>query len=404
MSAQQALSPAGAVDLSVSALLAAARKMTGIEDMAEDGFGDRLNRLLTHMDRDLGLDAHQRQMAFDSVVELLAQRAKLLDDRKRYPGLAEEVIEAPIVVAGLPRSGTTLMHALMAADPNNRAPRYWEVIRPSPPPGLWTVNDSRISYANQHAADMTRYMPDLLLCHPFFDQGAQMITECESIVTHELHNLYGWYFMHMKAMPMVDLTDDPFGAYRFHRMMLQALQYRRPKRRWVVKGTENFARLSAIKAAYPDAKVIWVHRDPVKSLPSVMKLLTTWAESVVGHPVDRPFYGRMLLNLYKGLLQVALADPVTDHPDVHHLMYEDFVADPIGRIGDFYKRYGIPFDTTTANAMQNYLANPANHPHRHGRFKYSLAEYNMTTEELEAEMGFYRARFNIPHETKERTS
>src|SRR5882762_10608371 len=134
--------------LNEAELLAEARRQGGLDDLHEAGLGDRLVRLLAHLDGGLGLEEVGKRAAFESVLGLVVARAGLLSDRQRYPAIADERIERPLFVTGLPRSGTTLMHALLAEHPANRAPLLWEVVRPSPPPGLAPEGDGRAALAD----------------------------------------------------------------------------------------------------------------------------------------------------------------------------------------------------------------------------------------------------------------
>src|SRR5581483_10905948 len=122
--------------LGVDDLYAAARARTGLRDLHEAGLGDRAARLLEHIDTHPALDDAGKRAGFDCVLEQVSNRALLLADRERYPEITEERIERPVIVTGLPRSGTTLMQSLLAEHPGSRTPLLWEVVRPSPPVGI----------------------------------------------------------------------------------------------------------------------------------------------------------------------------------------------------------------------------------------------------------------------------
>jgi len=165
-----------------------------------------------------------------------------------------------------------------------------------------------------------------------------------------------------------------------------------------LKGTEHHARLDGLKAVFPDAIVIWVHRDPLKFVPSLLELLSGWFEGVLGQPVDRPTMGPMFLAAYQAMLEAGLASAVCDHPDTCHVLYADFIADPVAAIAKIYARYGLPFDDDAAHAMEAWYGDPANRGDRHGRSAYSLDAFDMTAEDIDRQLARYRARFGIPYE------
>jgi hypothetical protein len=368
----------------------------------ERGLSDRLARLLAHLDTDLGLDAAGRHAAFDSVLELVTNRALLLADRERYPAIAEERIERPITVTGLPRSGTTLMHALLAEHPGNRAPLLWEVVRPSPPPGISAPDDPRVALADVEVAEWTRQQPTLLQFHPYFDRLSHTIMECEAFGALDLRNVYNTAYFRVPAVLQVQLGgeghQDQVAVYAFQRQVLQALQWQRPARRWALKGTEHHARLGGLKEVFPDAIVVWLHRDPLRFVPSLLELLSGWFEGVLGQPIDRPVMGPVFLGMYKAMLDAGLASPLVDHPDVCHVLYADFIKDPVAQIGGIYERYALPFTAEAERAMRSWYDNPANRGDRHGKVAYSLEAFGMTADDIDSLLAGYRARFAIPYE------
>jgi hypothetical protein len=337
-------------------------------------------------------------MAHETVVDILERRARLFADRERYPDLTKEEIRQPLIVTGQARSGTTLLHSLIAADPNSQSPAWWDSMRPSPPPGISPADDPRIEQMNREMAELVRLQPNLLQSHPYFDQGAHALMECEKLCMLDFRYVFRSTFYRVPAYVSMSLDADPVEFYQFHRMVLQALQWRRPSRRWALKGTEHHANLPALKTVYPDAIVIWIHRDPLKVVPSVLEMLASLSEGVSGKPADRPAFGRQVLRRYQTTLETAMASPMIDHPDVYHMRYIDFAANPVGSVEAVYRRYGLPFPADTAAAMQAWCDAPQNRGDRYGKFQYSLAAFDLTPADIEASMAPYRARFDIPYE------
>jgi len=394
----QGKSTSGSPALEPAAIFDAVRHSTGLIDLYEAGLGDRLERLLKHLDEDLHLDFRGRQAAFDSVVEVMKSRSSMLADREKYGAIQDETIDRPLIVTGMPRSGTTVMQSLLAADPGNRAPLYWEVRWPSPPIGISPPDDARIARGDGEMDEICRTNPLVLKSHPYFDYGAHSLVECEAIGAMDFRNVYHSTYFRVPAILSVSLMDDPVAYYRFHMSVLQNLQWKRKTLRWALKGTEHHAYLDAIKKVYPDAIVIWLHRDPYKVVPSIMELLFNWFQDVIGRPLDRPTVGRRVLAMYKAGLHKALQIPAEDCPQVEHILFTEFMADPVAQIKAIYDRQSIPFTLEAETAMRSWLNDPRNASDRYGKFKYSLGDFQMTRREVDLEFATYRARFGIAHE------
>jgi hypothetical protein len=263
-----------------AALLTQAAAETGLRDFGDGQFRGALDafaRLLNSAGRlnsagQLGAD--DKRAAFGQMVGVLGWRLRLVEDRKRYPGITDERIEAPLIVVGFPRSGTTLLHALLAQAPGNRAPLYWEIARPSPPPSLAPPGDPRIAAGTR---DIERWLADyagFIAQHPYFDAGGETPMECESLLVYDLRSAYPTLFGKVPyGQPWTaEGTDEQH--YATHRQLLQHLQFGAPRRRWVLKGVEHQFRLSALLAAYPDAKLVWPHRDPLEVFGSLLAVIS----------------------------------------------------------------------------------------------------------------------------------
>jgi hypothetical protein len=390
--------------LGVDDLYAAARARTGLDDLHEAGLGDRPALLLEHIAGHPALDDAGRRAGFDCVLEQVANRALLLEDRERYPEITRERVERPLIVTGLPRSGTTLMQSLLAEHPGSRTPLLWEVVRPSPPvgisPGAIDGSDPRIAQADADVSAMLRDQPSLLRFHPVFDRLSATLMECEPFGAMDLRNLYNTAYWQVPTILQVELGGDDVATYTFQRMVLQALQWRCPPRRWTLKGTEHHARLDALKEVFPDAIVVWLHRDPLRFVPSLLELLAGWFEGVTGAPVDRKIIGPMFLQMYKSMLEAGLASPVADHPDTYHLRYAEFILDPVGEIERLHRHYDLPFADDARDAMKAWYDDPGNRGDRHGRSAYDLTDFGMSAEQIDGELKEYRDRFDIPYEVR----
>lgn len=376
--------------LDADALLDEARADTGLSDWGDDTLPERFGILIGRF-REAGMDDQGERIAANVALGLLRQRLEFYEDRKRYP-IGDEVIDAPIFATGEPRSGTTLLHMLLSLDPNARSLRFRDVMYPSPPPGLAAPDDPRPAMADEDWRAILRRIPKWLSNHPYNDMLGNGLAECERAWGFDFRVMGPTVWWQVPTrMIMEGLPADPRAQYRVHKAMLQQLQYARPKKRWVLKGFHS-GRLDAMFEAYPDATLIWTHRDPVQVIASRIKMAGELDEGLTGS-VDWAETARHYLALSRASIRAALASPYFDDPRVHHVRYRDFVSDPVGTIRTFYERYGFPFSSKYESAIRAYLAE--NKPDRHGKFTYSLDLIGENIDCLHEEFAEYRERFGI---------
>jgi hypothetical protein len=298
---------------------------------------------------------------------------------------------------GEARAGTTFLHALLSVDPNGRALRFWELMYPSPPPGLASPDDPRPAKADEDWREINARLPGWLPMHPYNDMLGDGIPECERTWAYDFRVMTptAWWRVPMR-MKASGLPQDPLAQYRLHKMMLQQCQYNRPKKYWVLKGFHQ-PRLKTLFETYPDARIIWSHRDPVQVIASTIMLSGNLDEMLAG-PIDwEETASNFLEGLTAGFFNV-LNDPTTDDPRIHHIRYQDLVSDPVGTLRGFYEECDIPFGPETDAAMRNYIA--SNKPDRHGKFHYSTDILNTDIDALHEKFAPYRERFGIDIERR----
>ena len=378
-----------------AALLAQAERETGLHDFGDARFRGPLAAFVRFLNAAGGLSADDRRAAFGQMVQVLGWRLRLVEDRKRYPGIADERIEAPLIVIGFPRSGTTLLHALLAQVPGHRAPLYWEIARPSPPPALAGPGDPRIAEGTR---DIERWLADytgFIVQHPYFDAGGGTPMECESLLVYDLRNAYPTIFSKVPyGTPWAEEGSGP-EYYASHRQLLQHLQFGGPRRHWVLKGVEHQFRLSALLAAYPDAKLVWPHRDPVEVFGSLLAVIAmVFRHSGTPAPADRRAFSLAMLDRFQQRVEKALADPASDSDSVCHVTYPDLVADPAGVVQAVYEHFALPPDGLEP-ALRAWLDDPGNRSDRFGKWAYDLADYEVSADEVRERFAGYRERFGL---------
>lgn len=376
-------------------LLSRARNETGLRDYGDDTLPERFALAVDHLNS-LELDEAGQRAAEDVCLWLLTSRLQVFEDFKRYP-IAEEKIEKPIFAMGEARAGTTFLHALLSVDPNGRSLRFWEVMYPSPPPGLAGPNDPRPAKADEDWREINARLPGWLPMHPYNDMLGNGLPECERTWAYDFRVMTptAWWRVPMR-MKASGFPQDHQAQYRLHKMMLQQCQFNRPKKYWVLKGFHQ-PRLKTLFETYPDARIIWSHRDPVQTIASTI-MLSGNLDEMLGGPIDwEETASNFLEGLTAGFFNV-LDDPTTDDPRIHHVRYHDLVSDPVGTLRGFYEKFDVPFTDETEVAMRTYIAN--NKPDRYGKFRYSTDILNTDIDALHEKFAPYRERFGIDIEQR----
>jgi len=384
--------------LDAAAMLARADAETGFADYGDATLPTRFGQAVDHL-IGIGMGGEGQRKAADVCHWLLTDRLRFFADRTRYP-IADEVIDRPMFATGEPRSGTTLMHALMAVDPDARALRFWEVMRPSSPPGTTGADDPRRAQADADWREINAKMPKWLHSHPYNDMLGDGLPEDERSWAFDFRVMTptAWWRVPMQTLSM-GLPTDPVAQYRIHKAMLQQFQYARPKKYWVLKGFHGF-RLAAFFDAYPDASLVYLHRDPVQVAASRTMMMADILDGIVG-PIDLQAEARMHLQMTRASIANTMTNPLIDDPRIHHVRYADFVADPVGTIRGYYAFAGRTLRPEAETAMRDYLA--TNRGDRHGKFHYStklLTDIGEDIDALHAEFAPFRARFGVAIEQR----
>jgi hypothetical protein len=367
-------------------IIAEATKATGLDDFGDVPFRTALDVLVDSLDRDARVDGTVAAGVSAMLTGVLVKRLRLVDDRKQHPEIARETITAPIFIVGQPRSGSTHLHALLACVEGFRAPRQWELSMPSPPPDRATYDsDPRIA-AVQSGID--RMPAEMLVRHPM---SATRPEQC--------NGLLDWSFLNQGWMASYDIRSyrdwfldaDYAPAYEAHQRTLQQLQWRNSGR-WVLKYPKHLLSLDALLAQYPDAVLIWTHRDPAAVIPSVLSL-TGYMRASNSTDFDPVQFGREWvvieeLALHRGLATRDRDDNPSRHIDVD---YASITKDPITTVAALCERLGTPFDDSSRSAVQRWLdENPQD---KHGVHKYAPADFGLDADRLRARFDFYAGRF-----------
>lgn len=380
------------VQLEPQVLLRDASARTGLHDFGDAAFREPLERLLRSYDTEAGLTLLGRIAARQDTGRLLAHRLQLVAERQRHPELAAEPIRQPWFVTGLPRTGTTLLHGLLAQDPGNRAPLHWEMLYPVPPRGRRGRADARRELAERQLRWFHRLAPDFRRIHPI---GATLPEECLIITSH---SFLSFQFQTSHRVPTYQAwleAQDLRPAYAQHREILQQLQWRQPTRHWVLKAPAHLYAIEAIAGVYPDAAVIMTHRDPLQVAASVASLHTT-LRSTFSDIADPFEIGTEVCARWAEGMRRALAArdsgvlPASRFVDVS---YDALVREPLGAVRQLYAQLDRELTPAAEERMRRFLA--ANPKDRFGRHHYTLAQFGLEPAQVRSTFASYCARFGL---------
>jgi len=381
------------VRLDDEGLLAAAQRRTRLADFGDPAFRDPLRRLLHSLDTEARLNLVGRVAAREDITRVLVNRLELQRDRQQYPGIAAEEIRRPLFITGMPRSGSTLLHGLLAQDPANRVPLNWETLHPSPPPE-WATHetDRRIERAEREIRWFSLLAPQFRKIHPV---GARLPEECVVILSHAFLSFQfsSTYFVpsYQSWLEQQDLSP----AYRFHRQFLQHLQWRCGSERWVLKAPPHLPGLRALFATYPDAGVIMTHRDPLEVVASVASLHTvlrqTFSDAVDPLQVGPEVAGLLAGDIRRGLQ--VLDNGCVPADRLLNVTYSALIADPLAVVRRIYAQFDLPLTAAVEARMQRFLAE---HPRdRDGHHEYSLQQFGLDADRERERFRTYRERFGL---------
>lgn len=370
--------------LNADALLAAARAATGLESLGDDTWRPGLDRLIDALKSESRLNDIGVQIAAGEIQLYLANRLGIVDWHARHPELAREDVVPPIVIVGQGRTGTTILHDVLAQDPANRVPLTWEVDKPLPPPESATYEtDPRIDESQQQL-DMTELViPGFKTMHPI---GARHAQECVRITAGDFRSMIFPTQYRMPSYARWLLYDaDMAPAYRWHRKYLQVLQSRHRGARWVLKSPGHVWCLPDLLAEYPDALLVQTHRDPLRIIASLASLIETLRRLASDDSSMAEAGNEFAEYLIEGLdrsiaARESGAVPAERVIDVH---FRDFLADPLRTVRGIYERLGLELSADAEARMRAFIT--ANPQGKHGLHHYDFADTGL-------DAGYWRER------------
>jgi Sulfotransferase family len=372
-------------------LVDVARRRAGVQEVEDVSFLEGLRVLVGSLETEARLNLMGRIAVREDITRLLANRFRIERDCQRDPGIAAEEIHRPIFITGMPRSGSTLLHGLLAQDPASRVPRTWEMLLPSPAPERATYDsDPRIAKVERELRWFKRLTPDFQAIH---DVGARMPEECTIIIAH---SFVSSQFTSMYDVPSYARwcdAQDPRTKYEWHRRFLQHLQRRFGAERWVLKAPAHLNGLAGLLSVYPDARVVMTHRDPVEVVASEASLIATLRRTFTT-TVDPVAVGREVTQCMEDDIRLGLKARdagLVSPTQFFDVVYSDVLHDAMGVVRRMYDHFDLPLTPPIAARMRRFLAE--NPKEKHGSHRYALAQFGFDPDEERQRYRAYRERF-----------
>ena len=376
--------------INANEILDQAKSETGLSDLGEPLFFEGLNRLIDSINNEANLNEIGIQAQPIRIQGLLTNRLRFEEDLKKFPEILDQEIIAPIVIVGLPRTGSTMTHRLLASDPNHTAMLWWEGRYPALLPGEKRGDiEARMELGKAEVDAVVAASPEALDIHPWDYKGAD-----EEILLLE-HNFLSTVPESFMALPSYSEwieEQDHTLAYEDLKKFIQYLQWQNPgreKKRWVLKSPHHLGFIDKMISVFPDAKIIQTHRDPIKTVPSFCSMCANLFEPLTTN-FDKVFIGKHWSNKLTRALNHCM-NISEQHPDNFlDLEFLNMIKDPIDEMKKIYEFIGESFGEKTEVAMEAWREE---NKHEMGAHKYSLEEYDLTESQINNNFAKYQQKY-----------
>ena len=399
--ALRALNAAGlpfarAIRLDEQGLLASACRRSGLSDFGDPMFREPLRALIKALEREADLAPIGRFIARSLLVQLLVTRLRVEALVREHPEILAEEVRAPIVILGLPRTGTTHLHNLLSQDPSLRSLPYWESLEPipdAPDPRRPPEPDPRIGRCAQGLRLVHWAMPLFPLMHEMEPEARheeiQLLAVAFSTMLFEASYFVPSYRDWYRA-------TDQTAAYLELRRMLQALQWLRGPRRWLLKSPQHLEQLGPLLRVFPDVRIVQTHRDPVRVTAS-MCTMAAYGLRMARTRIDTRAVGRYWADRIEVMLRASVEDrPLVPASQVMDVRFHEFMADDLATVEAIYAFLGEPLTPPAHAGMRAYRE--AHARGRLGAIDYRLEDFDLDAGERRRALAFYQERFGIPDE------
>ena len=388
----------GVVPLDENSLLETAKANTGLHDFGQDDWHEPFQVLVHALDNESQLNLMGRLLTRSDLLMFLQARLRIEDTYKQHPEIEDEEIIKPLLLMGQPRTGTSALQNLLAEDPDNRSLRTWEVCFPCPPPEAATYDtDPRIGIADRLVTMQNRVTPEVESIHEMngWIPTETLFLDCLSFINPAWFSLFGEIPSYVEHTAKMDFKT----CYRYQKRVLKLLQWKKPGETWILKTPDYVRHLPDVLQVYPDACLVWIHRDPIKAFTSGVNTLGAflWMRT------DHPFHTGSLdfiqdpENIGEYLSKpIQWIDDGTIRKDrLCNIHYHDFIQNPVSVARHVYRFFGLERNEDMFARMQAYVVE---HPRtERPAHKYNGGIKEKTPVERNA-FKKYQTYFNVPNE------
>jgi hypothetical protein len=367
-----------------------ARAATGLDNFGSPYYREGLERTVDALNNEADLNELGRVMQHATISNALIQRLKIVDTYRQHPEIADEVIDGPVVVLGLPRTGTTALSQLVAADPQFRSLRTWESQAPTPPPEADTQHtDPRIAQAAEGIAMIDTMFPDFKTMYGGEPEAA---TECQDLMGMSFRTFHFDGVVRVPGYVEWLLQCDMRETYTFHKEVLKLLQWHCKPSLWHLRTPVHMFALDAFVEAYPNAKFLWSHRDPAKVLGSVCSLIA-YIRSWSSDRKDPKELGAEQVAWWVEGTRRAM-DFRTKFGDDRFVdvSFADLQTDAVDTLARSYEQLGLTFTDSARATVQEWA--DGHKPGQRGTHSYELSDYGLTPEQVREAFRDYLAIYD----------
>lgn len=362
------------VPLDEQSLIDHACRSTGLSDFGDDLWREPFSVYVKSLEKEAQLTLMGRLMARNDIILWLSTRLNVTETLKQHPEILNEKVTAPMVIVGLPRSGTSILFELLAQDPDVGVPLMWEALQPCPPPEAASYrSDPRIEQADKLFTQWSRVAPEFASMH---EMRGDIPAECGLLMASTFISDHNASLHHTHSYSAWLAQADYLPVYEYHKTLLKILQWKNPRKRWLLKAPEHQVHLDTLLQVYPDARIVQTHRDPIKCMASTTSLMGT----LYYMRSDQPFNAEMIENIIMGEATARRLEHVINQREagivpkanIADSRYQDLMDEPMACIERIYAHFGMSLSEEANSKMLDYLASKPKG--KFGKHRYEIDE------------------------------